>query len=285
MELSLESLNEFLISYGSYLVLVIKIVVILLVGYVLGKVANSIIIRAGGHSVFGKRFQALGVKGTETEFGKDILELFGNLLKYTIYLASLVVVFDQLQFGIMRDMLVSLWYYAPNIIAAFVIIISGGMLGEVLGKIVRLSLIRVGMDELFKEAGQIFLPSRLFAVIVKYFIYLLAFTMALTQLGFQTLLLTIIVGSTTVIFTLFVFLMVAFGLKDMMPDMFSGMYLRSSGFIKLGESIEVKGFKGKVKNISLMSVTLEDGRKVLKVPNSIFLKGTKLFKYSGRNYS
>jgi small-conductance mechanosensitive channel len=170
-------------------------------------------------------------------------------------------------------MLFDLWHYFPNMVAAFAIIIAGVLLGELLGKIVRISLVKAGLDELFKEAGQIFRPSRLFTMVMQYFVYLLAFTMALTQLGFQTLLLTIIVGSTIAILSLFVFLLIAFGLKNMMPDIFAGMYLRSSGFIKLGETVESGGKRGKVKNIGLIAVTLESRRELTRVPNSLFLGG------------
>ncbi len=268
-------INEFLAEYSDSLVLATNIVIILITGYILGKIANKAIISFGRKTLKDKKFGALRI-GPGFNFGEDMLELFSNLLKYIIYLASLVVVFDQLQFGVMRDMLVSLWYYTPNIIAAFVIVIAGVMLGELLGKLIRISLVRAGLDELFKEAGHIFLPSRLFAVVVRYFMYLLAFTMALTQLGFQTLLLTIIVGSAAIILTMFVFVLVTFGLKNMMPDMLAGMYLRSSGYIKLGEKVQVDKYSGKVKNISLMSVTIEDNKGIMKVPNSVFLKGTRI---------
>jgi small-conductance mechanosensitive channel len=263
-----------LVQYGDGLLLVLKIALILTCGYFIGRIANRFVITFGRKTI-AWRMDDIDVR--ETRFGSkyDLIEISGSIAKYFIYLISLIIVFDQLGLTVMRDMLVELWHYFPHIIASFLIVVVGAILADLAGKVVRMSLVGAGMDELFKEAGQAFLPSRFFGAVVRYFIYLLSATMALTQLGFQTLLLTIIVGSSAVIFTLFVFAMVGFGLKGMLPDIFAGIYLRSSGFVKIGETVEVGEFRGKVKSIGLLAVTVESGSQKFKAPNSLVLQGIK----------
>jgi len=50
---------------------------------------------------------------------------------------------------------------------------------------------------------------------------------------------------------IFIFALIEFGLKDMMPDILSGVSIRSSGFVKRGERVELGGFRGEAERLGL----------------------------------
>lgn len=267
------SLIELAVLFG-------KILIIAILGWVLGIVAE----RAAKRSLRSiMRFREAKQPSieyatfeTSVEFG--VIEMISRLLKYAIYLGTIIVISDTAKITIIRDMLLIVWNYLPNIIAALLILVLGAMIAQIVGGIVKLSAKTSGLDDLFKEAGSVFLPSSLISLFFKYFIYLVSITIALTQLGFQTLLLTVIVGAVALVVTLFVFSLLFFGIKDMLPDIFAGIFIRSSGFVKLGEKLGIEGFKGKVIKVGLLVTTIQNKNETLKVPNSRITRGIKISK-------
>jgi hypothetical protein len=257
-----------------------KILIIAILGWILGIVAERAAKRTLRSIIRFREAKQPSIEyatfETSVEFG--VIEMISRLLKYAIYLATIIVISDTARITIIRDMLLIVWNYLPNIIAALLILVLGAMIAQIVGGIVKLSAKTSGLDDLFKEAGSVFLPSSLISLFFKYFIYLISITIALTQLGFQTLLLTVIVGAVALVVTLFVFSLLFFGIKDMLPDIFAGIFIRSSGFVKLGEKLEIEGFKGKVIKVGLLVTTIQNKNETLKVPNSRITRGIKISK-------
>lgn len=274
------NLSEILLSIWNGFVFFVKLLLIAIFGYIFGFLFEAVSKKTIRSMLGARRVKEVGVKSAALEAGVEIgvVEIIGEFIKYAIYLATIIIIFDQLGITMARDMLIGVWNYLPNIVATFLILVIGAMVAEVVGNVARLSARSLGLDDLFKEAGNALLPSSLISMVFKYFIYLISITIALTQLGFQTLLLTIIVGSAAIIITLFVFSLIAFGLKDMMPNVLAGVFIRSSGFVKLGQKIEIKEFKGKVVKIGLLATVIQNKDEILKIPNSKIIEGVKTFK-------
>jgi small-conductance mechanosensitive channel len=60
-----------------------------------------------------------------------------------------------------------------------------------------------------------------------------------------------------------------YSLRELIPCAISGAYLISSKVIQPGDQISVKDFKGKVKEINILTTTIIRGNKLIIVPNSI----------------
>ena len=260
------------------LLLIAKIIVVALVGYLGGvfleRIARQTIsktIRLGFSRSTGVK-QAAIFSGVEIGVG----EIVGKSIRYTVYLLAIILIFDFLGLAIARDLLLSVFGYMNNITAAFLILVIGAMVAEIFSSMIRFSLSSSHFDELFNEAGREFAPSYFISFVFKYLIYLIAITIALTHLGFQTMLLIIIVGGVIIIMTLFIFALIWFGLKDMAPDILSGIFIRSSGFVKLGERVEIDSFKGKVKRVGLLATEIKGKNGTLKIQNSQIVKKMKV---------
>jgi small-conductance mechanosensitive channel len=90
------------------------------------------------------------------------------------------------------------------------------------------------------------------------------------------MLLTIIFGGAAIVMTIFVFGLIFFAVKDMVPDILTGIFIRSSGFIKQGERIEVDGFRGQVKKIGLLTTQIKGQRETMKLQNSQIIRKVKI---------
>jgi len=265
-------------TLGIDLFLLAKIIAVAVVGYFVGifleKLSKKLISNTLRLTLLKSISMRKAAIGAGIEIG--VSEIIGKSLKYITYLLVLVLIFDFLGVAIVRDILLGLLNYINNIITAFLVLLIGVMLAEVLSSMIKFSLSSSGFDELFREAGREFAPSHLVAFVFKYLIYLISITIALGQLGLQTMLLTIIFGGAAIVMTIFVFGLIFFAVKDMVPDILTGIFIRSSGFIKQGERIEVDGFRGQVKKIGLLTTQIKGQRETMKLQNSQIIRKVKI---------
>jgi len=262
---------EFSILFG-------KIILLVIVGWLFGILAEKAVKEMLKHAISLRRRKKRSIEYStvETTVEFSVAEIIARLIKYAIYLGVIIVISDIANITIIRDMLLIIWNYLPNIIAALLVLVLGVMVAQLAGGIVKLSAKTSGLDDLFKEVSSTFLPSSLISLFFKYFIYLVSITIALTQLGFQTLLLSAMVGIFASVVTIFVFLVLFFGIKDMIPDIFAGIFIRSSGFIKLGERVRIDNAQGRVTRVGLVTTSIKNGRRITKVQNSKVIKGVRI---------
>jgi len=261
---------------GASLLLAAKIVAVALIGYLAGIFLEKFVKRNVERIALSGLFKSAGMTQAAVERGVSIVagEVIGKAIKYTLYLVVIILIFDLMGVTIVRDMLIGLLAYINNITVAFLILVVGAMLAEILSSMAGFSARE--FDKLFKEAGGGFAPSYLISFVIKYLIYLISITIALTQLGFQTMLLIIIVSGAIIVITIFTFALIWSGLKDMAPDILSGIFIRNSRFVKLGESIEIDEFRGKVKRIGLLATEIKGKNETLKIQNSRIVKEVKI---------
>ncbi|MEM3556019.1 MAG: mechanosensitive ion channel [Candidatus Micrarchaeia archaeon] len=259
-----------------YSILTGKILLVAIIGWVFGILVERAVKETLKHLIRLRREKSIEYSTVETTVEFGVAEIVARLIKYAIYLGVIIVISDIASITIVRDMLLIIWNYLPNVIAALLVLVLGVMVAQLAGGIVKLSAKTSGLDDLFKEVGSTFLPSSLISLFFKYFIYLVSITIALTQLGFQTLLLTAMVGIFASVVTIFVFLVLFFGIKEMIPDIFAGIFMRSSGFVKLGERVKVDDAEGKVIRIGLVTTTIKSGKHTAKVQNSKVIKGVRI---------
>jgi small conductance mechanosensitive channel len=106
-------------------------------------------------------------------------------------------------------------------------------------------------------------------VIVKYILYFITFIIALSQFGFAKFVLDIVI----ILVSLFLLIIVLFSLKDFIPNASAGIYLSTFKSISKGDLLKIGEYFGKVVNIDLVSVTLEDENgRLLIIPNSSVIK-------------
>ena len=102
--------------------------------------------------------------------------------------------------------------------------------------------------------------------------------MALTQIGFATIVLHMISAAVIIIIVLSIFL----GIKDFIPNMLAGFYIYKKKLVQENEHIKVHDIEGKVIHVNLIETRIKTKKgDIIHIPNSIITKNevTKIKKY------
>lgn len=122
------------------------------------------------------------------------------------------------------------------------------------------------MQKLLKPRGYGKLEVDLMAAMLKYFIYVLVFLVVIMQFGVGETVVQII----AVVFILVLFLIMAYSLKEFIPNVAAGLYINRNEIFEVGEVVQIDEFKGEViKKGVLSTIILTEDKKVVIIPNSI----------------
>ncbi len=101
---------------------------------------------------------------------------------------------------------------------------------------------------------------------IKLILYITLLLISVSFLGFTSQVLTMIVFLVILSITA----ILVFSVKDLIPSAIAGAYLIHGKAIKKGDVISVKGFKGKIIEVSLLNIKLRDSDgKIVLIPNKI----------------
>lgn len=238
--------------------IIIQVVILLIVGYIGGKLGKMIIVKI--LSVTGLKkitirtwtediLNAMGYRGT-------IVGLIGDLVKWFIYILVLGMIIDTLGFPGFVNIFNQIAVFVPKFIVAILLIVIGFLIADFLGKI-------------FEEAGRKFIgdvASSFSGGLVKYSVALVSIIMALALVGIDTtplnIMFAMILAAIIIVLTI--------GVKDMLPNVTASMYLKKA--IRHGEHVKIGQHSGIVEKIDSMSVTLRQGSKRIMIPNYILTK-------------
>jgi len=239
--------------------LIIQVVILLLVGYIVGKI---------GKLVVTKILSAVGLKRITTRtwaesvirvtgYKGTIVELMGDLVKWIIYIAFLGMIIQTIGFSGIADIFTQTAAFMPRFIGAILLIVIGFIIADFFGRV-------------FEEAGSKLLKEDIIASlsggVVKYSIAIVAVIMALSLIGIDAASLTIMF---TVILTTFMASLLI-GMRDLLPAYGAGMSVKGS--IKVGDRIKIGQYSGVIEKIEPLSITLKNGKKRVIIPNSMLIK-------------
>ncbi|MBN2042938.1 MAG: mechanosensitive ion channel [Candidatus Aenigmarchaeota archaeon] len=236
--------------------MIIQIVVVLLIGYILGKagkaIAKKILNVAGLKRITSKSLtedilRITGYKG-------NIVELIGDLVKWCIYIITLAIVVQFLGFTTVSLIFNQILMIVPRFIVAILVIVVGFIIADFFGKI-----FEEAASKTFKEETL----SKFSGGLIKYTISMIAIVISLSLIGLDTSAIVILFGAILVV----VIIIVTFGMKDLIPNFTAGLSLRKD--IRVGDRIKIKNCSGKVAAFGPYSVEIRNGRKSYRIPNSI----------------
>lgn len=238
--------------------LIVQIVVLLIIGYVVGRLVKLGVVRilaiVGLKKITTRTWaesmlKATGYKGT-------IVELIGDLVKWLVYILFLALIIQVAGLPGVADIFTQIAIFIPSVIGAMLVLVIGFIIADFFGKV-------------FEEAGRRFFGepvlSRLSGGLIKYTIALIAIIMALSLIGLDTVSLTIMF--TITLGTIVLLLMI--GVKDMFPNFSAGLHLSKA--LKPGEKIKVGEHSGTVEKVEALSVTLKTKEGTVSIPNSVLL--------------
>ncbi len=202
------------------------------------------------------------LKKTEAEkiterVGFKILKSIELFISWIVYAISIFLAFEVLNLPGLSNSMGVFINYVPNIVIAFFVVIIGLVVAD---------KVAIFIEKVFEDTN---IPKYwFFGKGIRYFIYILVGTMALTQLKVST---GILIITITIIMVLWSIITII-GLKNIVPNFFSGVFIVFYRQINVGDKIKIEDMEGVVEEVSLVYTKIKkaDGKYLL-VPNSKIL--------------
>lgn len=156
-----------------------------------------------------------------------------------------------------------------NLMQFFIVIIIGLIFTKIASEGISHFLKKEDIKRIISRMGYEEPIIEMIILVLKYIMYFVTFIIALAQFGFAIMVLNTIIILTA----FFVIILIFFSLKDFIPNASAGLYLNVMKSIRKGDILQIGSYKGRVVNIDLVSITLEDktGRLTI-IPNSNVIK-------------
>jgi small-conductance mechanosensitive channel len=153
-----------------------------------------------------------------------------------------------------------------TVVRAVLTLVIGFMLGRFASSFFADLLKGERVQNLLKPRGYGELEVDLMAAMLRYFIYVLVFLVVIMQFGVGELVVQLI----ATVFILVLFLIMAYSLKEFIPNVAAGLYINRNEIFEVGETLQIDEFKGEViKKGVLSTIIVTEDKKVVIIPNSI----------------
>ncbi len=247
-------------------------ILILVFGYFLGKFAEKLSVKIAER--FGlKRRVKFGLEREMKRFGfsADIIQMLGMIIKYFVFFSALLITVDYLQIQAAEGIVSGIWLFLPRVIISTLIIIIGSIVIELIVDLVKFNLRDIGIDRFADETRTPKVSSAI-ATLLRFFLYLVLTLIALSNLGVEVVLLDTLTTAFGVSAIMAVVLTLFWSVKDILPDITSGIYLKNSLLLKEGDKIAFGGIKGKLIRVGLLVTEIRRQNEIVFVPNSSILR-------------
>lgn len=246
----------------SWLPQIIFALIFICAGFIIGGLLKWVIVKVSDITKFNEltkrtgtneALKKIGYKGTPASLFGDISKFF----IYVLFIAGALQILLGSEF--LAQIISAVAMYAPKVIAAIVILVSGLILGDIFGKMIGKIIQNLVMQT--KSSSAI---STLSETLTKILIFAVAAIISLAMIGVYVDILTI--GFAITFFGIILFVLV--GTRDMLPNFFAGLYLQGSNKIHKGMEIGINNQTGQVIEIGLAFTILKTKNGELQIPNA-----------------
>lgn len=231
--------------------------VILLVGYVVARIARWITRTVLGRVQFDSLCDRIGLHEVTRSFGMQATatQLVSQLAFWAIILTFLVAGVDALGMDSVTQSINSVIGYIPNVLGAMVILVFGLMLGNFVRALVLGATEQLGL-EYGSAIGQL-----VYGVIV-----VLVGNLAVGQLDLNTALVDRAIEIALMAIGAALALALGFGTRDMAKHVVAGVYARDS--FPVGSKFTIDGKTGTVSAVRAVNTTMETSNGTVVIPNA-----------------
>jgi len=252
-----DALTEFWKAMVEWAGKIITVAIVLIVGLIAGKVTGGIIERAS------RKILEKTTSGHEDETGfpgsspKDSAKLIGSTVRWFVYLFFILAAVNALEFTALTEGLTSLLLWIPNLIAFVIILVIGFVIASFVGK---------WLDKELKK--QKYENSKILVTISKVIVYLIFFSIAITQLGIGMDVIPILVAAFSWSIAVGIGAAIAVGLGFALKDILPAAIISSSrkrSVLKEGQKIKLGDVTGKIVSLESLHLVVErdNGEKVI----------------------
>jgi hypothetical protein len=231
---------------------------LLLVGWFLGKLVGSLVSKA----LRAVQFNTIADKAEIDTFLRNAgvrmgpAAVVGAMARWFIYLVFFLTAFDALGLTQVSAVIDDVLAFLPKVVVAIVVLLVGALAGTLLGGVVRGAVTSAGLQ----NAG-------LYATVARFAVIAFAAIAALDMLGIAP---NVVATLWTGVVTLVVgTLVLAFGLggREAASNLWMGRLLRAE--LEPEVEIQAGSYTGRVRTIGSLFTTLETAQGVVKVPNAM----------------
>ena len=252
-----DALTEFWTALIHWAGKLITVAILLIVGVIAGKITGGIVERAS------KKILEKTTSGHEEETAfpgskpKESAKLIGATVRWFVYLFFILAAVNALEFTALTEGLTSLWLWIPNLIAFVIILVIGFVIANFVGKWLD--------QELEKQKYE---NSKILITVSKVIVYLIFFSIAITQLGVGTEIIPILVAAFSWSIAVGIGAALAVGLGFALKDILPGAIIscsRKRSVLKKGQKIKLGDVTGKIVSLESLHLVLEkdNGDKVV----------------------
>ena len=228
---------------------------ILIIGIVFAKLAMKVVIRTS---------EKIGVEKIADQINNiDILSknnitiklslIVGKAISYMIMLIFTMTAVAALDMPVLASLIQDFITFVPNLIAAFIILVGGLFLADILKNIVNTTCKSLGMPS-----------ANIMSAFVFYFVFINVIIVALSQAKINTEFfaqnLSIIIGGGVLAFSIGY----GFASKDLVASFLASYYTKDK--LNVGDKVTLNGVTGKISSIDKSSVTVTTENKTIIIP-------------------
>jgi small-conductance mechanosensitive channel len=262
-QIVIDSLTKIITDIINFIPNLINGVIILLVGVLIARVARWVLQTALVRLRFDPLVERAGIMGALRGLGVrlPLSRIVAQLIFVLLLLSFLITATRLMGLEAVARLLEQLLQFLPNIIAAAIVFVLGGIAAQFVG----------GLVATAATAGGVANGARIGRV-VQHLISLFVVIVALGQLGLDTAILVTALTIAIAAFGLAVGLALGLGARGVVQHILAGFYLRQQ--LPAGQPVVLGDLRGEVRGVGSVSTVLatETGR--ILVPNSALLEAT-----------
>ena len=250
-----KALLDMLLSMVSAIPRFITAAIILIIGYVFGKMVMKLVSKAiekSGINKFGEQLNNIDILA-KNNISIKISTVLGKMVYYCIMLIFVMTAVGALDMPVLADLIQNFIIFIPNLIAAFIILLGGLLLADTLKNIVHATCKSLGMPS-----------ANIIASFVFYFIFVNVIIVALSQAKINTEFfgqnISIIIAGGVLAFS------IGYGLasKDLVASFLASYYTKDK--LNVGDKVTLNGVTGTISNVDKSSVTIRSENKSVIIP-------------------
>jgi hypothetical protein len=245
-----DSLSEFGTTVANALPNVIAALILLGIGYLVGKIAGWVVTKVIKTLNLDRYWNKSGIGRATSGSGWNMSKIFGTATKWFIYLFFIAAAVNVLQFTQVSQAINNVWLWVPNVIAFLIILVIGSLLADFVGGYLQRELPRRGI-----------IGGKMVALAMTGILYAIVLTVAVTQLGIgETILnnvITAMVWGMAAAIAIGFGVGLAYGLREAIPSFIKGN-TTIQPTLKKGQKISYKEHTGTIQEVGTFSVILKN---------------------------
>ncbi len=249
--------NELIARFSAAIPKMIFAFIILLIGWIIASTIKKIVKRVLAAAQVDRLAGQLNDIDLVQKTGMriEISGVLASMVYYVLMLGFIIFATDVLGIPAITDMVRDLINYLPNLFSAFVFLLIGLFMADLLRGAVQTTLFSLGIPS-----------AKMVSNIVFYFLFLTVAVSALAQAkidtGFIASNMTVIIGAGALAFSLGY----GFASKDLVSNYLASYYNRDK--IRIGDDVRIIGVRGKVVMLDSSSMILQTNDRAIVIPLS-----------------